>query len=143
MPAWSIAADEIGGGAVHDRRLGPVDLDEDIVDLKAGKRGEKVLDRADAGARRIAEHRAKRGMGHVRPFGLEQALAAARQAGAKENDARVDIRGMKDDLSRRRRVDSNAGDRDAIAERRLKAYFHLQLSPGVQPGPIKASEARP
>ena len=135
-------ADEIGGGAVHDGRFGSVDLDEDVVDLKAGERGQKVLDRTDAGPRRIAEHRAEGGVGHVRAFGFEQPLAAARQAGAKEDDARIDVRGMKGELGRPRRVDSNAGHLDPVAERLLKAYFHLQLSPDVRPAPIETSEAR-
>ena len=68
-------------------------------------------------------------MGHVRAFGFEQTFAATRQTGAKEDDARIDVRRMKGELSRPRRVDSNAGHLDPVAERLLKAYFHLQLSP--------------
>ena len=36
--------DELGGRAVHDRRLRPVDLDEGVVDAEAGERGHQMLD---------------------------------------------------------------------------------------------------
>ena len=117
---------ELGGGAVHDRRLGSVDLDEDVVDLQAGQGRKKVLNRADAGAGRVAEHRAKFGMGHIGPFRLEQAFAPPRQPGAQKHHARIDISGLEDDLSRRPGMDTHSADRGATAKRRLKAKSHLQ-----------------
>ena len=133
-------ADELGGRAVHDRRFRSVDFDQDVVDLQAGQRREQMLDRADAGARRIAQHRAERGLGHVRPLGFEQPLTAAGQAGAQEDDAGVDVRGMENELSRRRRMDSDAGHLDPAAERLLKAWLHRQLSPGERPAQIGDAE---
>ena len=107
--------DEIGGGAVHDRRLRPVDFDQDVVDLKAGDRGEKMLDRADAYAGFVAENGAERSAGHIGPFGLEKTFATARQTGAQKRHARVDVCGMKNDLSRRSRVYAHAIDPNPVA----------------------------
>jgi hypothetical protein len=127
-------AHELGGRAVHDRGFRSVDFDHYVVDLQAGQRREKMLDRADAGARRIAQHRAERGLGHVRALGFEQALTAARQAGPQEDDAGVDVRRMEDELRRRRRMHSDAGHLDPTAERLLKAWLHRQF-PRRSPGP--------
>jgi hypothetical protein len=41
-------------------------------------------------------------MGHVRPLGLEQALATARQTGAQKDDAGIDVSGVKNELGGRR-----------------------------------------
>ena len=51
MPAQSDQEHERGGGAVEDRRLRPIDLDQRIVDAAAGQRRHHVLDRADPGCR--------------------------------------------------------------------------------------------
>ena len=69
-------------------------------------------------------------------LGFEQALTAARQAGPQEDDAGVDVRRMENELRRRRRMDSDAGYVDPMAERLLKARLHLQSSPGVRPALI-------
>ena len=129
-------ADEIGGGAVHDRRFWPVDLDQDIVNPETRERGQKMFDCADAGAGSIAEHGAELGLRHIGSSGLQETLASARQSGAEEDDAGVDIGRMKDDLSRLPGVYAGAPDRHAIAQRGLKAKPHLQLFPGLRPAPI-------
>ena len=83
--------DEVGGRTVHDRRLGAIDFDENVVDLQAREGRQKVLDRADARAGSIAEHRAKRSMRHVGALRLEQPLATAGQSGSKKHDAGIDV----------------------------------------------------
>jgi hypothetical protein len=127
---------EISGGAVHDRRLRPIDLDQDVVDPETREGRQKMLDSADAGARGVAEHGAERGLGYIDAFGLEETLASARQSGAKEDNAGIDAGRMKDDLSRRRRVDADAADRHTVAQRGLKPKPHLLFFPGLRPAPI-------
>ena len=129
--------DKISRGAVHDRRLRAVDLDQDVVDPETREGGQKMLDGADAGARGVAEHGAERGLRHICALGLEEALASARQSGAKEDDAGVDVGRMKDNLGRRRRVNSDAADRHTVAQRGLKPKPHLLLFPGLRPAPIR------
>ena len=70
-------------------------------------------------------------------LGLEQSLASARQSGAEECDARVDMSGMKDDLRRRRGVYPNALDDHTIAQRCLRPKPH-QPHPDFRPALIRA-----
>ena len=58
---------------------------------------------------------AKRGLRHIGALGLEQALAAAGQSGAQEDDAGVDMSRVKDNLGRRRGVYADALDDHTIA----------------------------
>jgi hypothetical protein len=95
-----------------------------------------MLDSADAGARGVAEHGAERGLGYIDAFGLEETLASARQSGPKEDNAGIDAGRVKDDLSRRRRVDADAADRHTVAQRGLKPKPHLLFFPGLRPAPI-------
>src|SRR5262249_24800788 len=88
--------DKVNGGAVHDRRLRPINFDQDIVDPKPGKRRQKMLDRRNAGAGRVADHGAKRRLRHIGALGLEQAFAAAGQSGAQEDNTGVDMGWVKD-----------------------------------------------
>src|SRR5271165_3702013 len=99
-----------------------------------------MLDRGDAGARRIAKHRTERGLGYVRPLGLKQPLAPARQARTQEDHARVDVRRMENELRRRRRVNSDSGHLGPVAEGLLKAWLHRQLTPGARPALIGDAE---
>ena len=108
-------ADEIAGGAVHHWRFGPVDFDQQVVDLQTEDRGEKVFDGADSGAGSVAEHSAERGIGHIGPLGLQQAFAPSWQTGAQKHDAGVRVRRMKDELGRRRGMNACASDRDPVA----------------------------
>ena len=117
-------SDKVDGGAVHDRRLRPIDLDQDVVNPKPRKRRQEMFDGRDAGARGVADRSAKRGLRHVGALGLEQALASAGQSRAEESDAGVDMGRMKDKLSGRRGVYADALDDHPIAQRCLRPKPH-------------------
>ncbi len=89
--------DELGGRAVHDRRLRPVDLDKGVVDAEAGERGHQMLDGGDGRPGAVADHGAERGLADVAPARLDQTVRTVGHAGAQEDDAVIGIGGMDDD----------------------------------------------
>jgi hypothetical protein len=57
--------DEAGGAAIHDRNLGAVDLDEDVIDAKAAESRKKVLHRRHGRAIAITEDGTQRDTHHT------------------------------------------------------------------------------
>ena len=109
------AADEVDGRAVHDRHLGPVDLDDRIVDAGHDQGGHQVLDGRDGHARRIGDHRPE--------LGLADGLAADRHAvvevlhiGADEDDARTGRGREHGDTGLHAGVDPDAGKPDGAVD---------------------------
>jgi hypothetical protein len=125
--------DEFGRRAVHDRHFRPVDLHERVIDVKTGERRHQMLDSRYGRAGRIAEHRAKRGLRHIRPLGLDQALAPVRQPRAQDHNSGIDVGGMKNDTGGSGRMNPEAVNLNAVAQRRLVAQFHLSTVPNSVP----------
>ena len=105
--------------AVHDRHLGPVELDHDVVDAETRERRHQVLDRRHPIAVAVAETGA-----HI---GGADVLIARRQlrsteVGAPKHDARPRLGGMQDHPHLIAAVQADARALDRAAERFLSNH---------------------
>jgi len=83
--------DERRGAAVHDRHLGPSEVEQRVVDAAAAQGGEQVLDRADARPVRNAKRRRHPAVDHMPDVGRHlEAVGVA--VDAPEPDAGIDRR---------------------------------------------------
>ncbi len=109
VPAGDAAADDADGidrldkglgAAVEDRHLGPVDLDEEVVDPEAAQARHQVFDGGDGATLAIADDGAELGRGDFEAARINQTILSARQAGAEENDAMISLGGVEVKIDR-------------------------------------------
>ena len=128
--------DERRRAAVHDRHLGPIEIDHDVVDAEARERRHQVFDGRDAKTVAVAEARAHLGGADVL-VGRRHRRAA--NVGAPKPDARSRLGGMQDHAHRLAAVQTDAGALDRAAERFLSNYPRVNglLAPLPAPAPVR------
>ena len=112
--------DEWRGAAIHRRNFGPVELDQYVVELEPGERGQQMLDRRDRHAA-MRERRAQRRRHDVAPrrSDVDSLLPAT------EMDAEIDRGRMEGHGDRRAGMETQATAPDRALERLLPCGARL------------------
>ena len=93
--------DEGSRAAVQDRNLGPVDLDQHVVDAEAGKGRHQMFDGGDGARFAVADDGAELGGGDRQVPRVDQPVPATRETGPQKNNAMVRFGRVKDRSSPR------------------------------------------
>ena len=130
-----MASTKGSGAAVHDRHFRSVDFDDGVVDAETAQRGQQMFGGRAQWAVSVAQHGGKFGRGHRAHVGADLARHRTVVGETLEHDAGVVVGRMHRKCDWRTGMNTNAGDGNVIAQRRLLSALHL---PATRPRHIRA-----